>query len=59
MKRVLLFCLLFFIGFNTIDASTNTASSYILMDMDSGRVIDGKNKDTPMLIASITKIMTT
>ena len=28
------------------------------MDMNSGRVIESKNKDTPMLIASITKIMT-
>ena len=28
------------------------------MDMDTGRVIESKNKDTPMLIASITKIMT-
>ena len=32
--------------------------SYVLMDMDTGRVIESKNKDTPMLIASITKIMT-
>ena len=58
MKKVLLFSLLFFLGINTIYASTNTAHSYILMDMDSGRVIESKNKDTPMLIASITKIMT-
>ena len=28
------------------------------MDQDTGRVIESKNKDTPMLIASITKIMT-
>ena len=28
------------------------------MDMDTGRVIESKNKDKPMLIASITKIMT-
>jgi len=28
------------------------------MDMDTGRVLEAKNKDTPMLIASITKIMT-
>jgi len=58
MKRGLLFGLLFFIGINYCYASTGTATSYILMDMDSGMVIQSKNKDTPMLIASITKIMT-
>lgn len=58
MKKVLLFCLLFFIGINYSYASTSTANSYVLMDMDTGRVIESKNKDTPMLIASITKIMT-
>ena len=58
MKKVLLFSLLFFIGVNFCHASTSTAHSYVLMDMDSGRVIESKNKDTPMLIASITKIMT-
>ena len=59
MKKVLLFSLLFFIGINITHASTNTAYSYILMEGDSGRVIESKNKDTPMLIASITNIMTT
>lgn len=58
MKKMLLFSLLFFMGINLCYASTSTASSYILMDMDSGNVIQSKNKDTPMLIASITKIMT-
>lgn len=41
-----------------IKASTDTAYSYVLMDLDSGRVLESKNKDTPLLIASITKIMT-
>lgn len=58
MKKGLLFSLLFFVGMNVIEASTSSASSYILMDMDSGNIIQSKNKDTPMLIASITKIMT-
>lgn len=58
MKKVLLFSLLFFVGINVCLASTSTASSYVLMDMNSGRVIESKNKDNPMLIASITKIMT-
>ena len=59
MKKVLFVRLLFFLGINTIYASTATAYSYTLMDQDTGRVIESKNKDTPMLIASITKIMTT
>ena len=59
MKKVLLFSLLFFIGTNITYASTSTAHSYVLIDMDTGRVIESKNKDTPMLIASITNIMTT
>ena len=59
MKKVLLFSLFFFLGINSISASTSTAHSYTLMDMDTGRVIESKNKDTPMLIASITNIMTT
>ena len=58
MKKVLLFSLLFFLGINITYASTSTAYSYVLMDQDTGRVIESKNKDTPMLIASITKIMT-
>ena len=59
MKKVLLFSLLFFLGINFCSASISTAHSYVLMDMDTGRVIQSKNKDTPMLIASITNIMTT
>ena len=58
MKKVLLFSLLFILGINITYASTSTANSYILMDMDTGRVLESKNQDTPMLIASITKIMT-
>lgn len=58
MKKLLLLSLLFFIGINTCNASIETASQYILMDEVTGRVIKGKNYNTPMLIASITKIMT-
>ena len=36
----------------------DTAKSTIVMDMDSGRILYEKNKDTPLLIASTTKIMT-
>lgn len=58
MKKLLLFSLFFFIGINTCHASVNTASQYILMDATTGRVLKGSNYNTPMLIASITKIMT-
>lgn len=34
------------------------ASAAVLMDADSGRVLYGKNADTPMAMASTTKIMT-
>lgn len=59
MKKILLFSLFTFIGMNVCYASVDTAHQYILMDATTGRVIKGKNYNTPMLIASITKIMTT
>ena len=58
MKKLLIFSLFFFIGINNCYASITTASQYILMDETTGRVLQGKNYNTPMLIASITKIMT-
>ena len=58
MKKVLLFSLLFFCFVGSVSASTSTASSYVLMDQTTGRVLEGKNYNTPYLIASITKIMT-
>ena len=58
MKKILLslLCLNIFIPY--VQASTSSAYEYVLMDMDSGRVLASKNKDSPRLIASITKIMT-
>lgn len=58
MKKVLLFGLFLFMGMNVCYASVDTAHQYVLMDATTGRVIKGKNYNTPMLIASITKIMT-
>ena len=58
MKKILLFLLCLFISFSNIKASTTSAYEYVLMDMDTGRVLQSKNKDSPKLIASITKIMT-
>lgn len=58
MKKIFLILFLF-LSFNIkVVASTETASSYVLMDMDSNNVIMSKDKDKTMLIASITKIMT-
>ena len=58
MKKILLFLLCLFIFIQTLKASTTSAYEYVLMDMDTGRVLQSKNKDNPRLIASITKIMT-
>ena len=58
MKKVLLFLLCINIFIPSIHASTSSAYEYVLMDMDSGRVLASKNMNNPKLIASITKIMT-
>jgi len=59
MKRfviVLVGCLCTFIP--RVDASLESASSYILMDSTTGRVLLSKDMNSKRLIASITKIMT-
>lgn len=58
MKKILIIFIAIFLFIPKIKASTITAHSYTLMDMNTGRVLSSKNKDNPMLIASITKIMT-
>ena len=58
MKKLLLFLLCINIFVPYVQASTSSAYEYILMDMDSGRVLASKNMNSPRLIASITKIMT-
>ena len=58
MKKILLFFLCIFLIIPKVQASTSSAYEYVLMDMDSGRVLASKNKDSPRLIASITNIMT-
>lgn len=55
---MLLFCFLFFISINTCSALVNSASSYILMEEDTKRVLLSKNMNSKKLIASTTKIMT-
>lgn len=58
MKKIIVVIISFLILIPNIKASTNTAHSYTLMDQTTGRVLVSKDKDNPMLIASITKIMT-
>lgn len=59
MKKLILVVITFLllIPMNVFGLST-TASSAILMDMDSGRILYQKDIHNPRLIASITKIMT-
>ena len=58
MKKIIILLIIFILSINNVNASVDSASEYILMDMTTGRVLEGKNYNTPMLIASITKIMT-
>lgn len=54
MKKILLLILLML----PFSVNAISASSYIVMDMNSGRVMEGKNVDKVSLIASTTKILT-
>ena len=60
MKKIIftVILLILFIPINVFGLSV-TASSAILMDMDSGRILYSKDVHNPRLIASITNIMTT
>lgn len=58
MKKILVVLIIIIISFPKVQASTTSASSYILMDQNTGRVLLSKDKDSQRLIASITKIMT-
>ncbi len=58
MKKILLFCILFFISIDKCFALASSASSYVLMEEDTKRVLLSKNMNSKKLIASTTKIMT-
>lgn len=61
MKKIVLLGFLFivfFVSLNIVNASTSSASSYVLMDETTGRVLASKDMNSKRLIASITKIMT-
>lgn len=54
VKKILFFLFILF----PFSVRAISASSYIVMDQDSGRVLEGSNIDKESLIASISKIMT-
>ncbi len=58
IKIFIIIIFLTFINIKNVNATTETAYSYVLMDMDSKTVLKSKNQNSPKLIASITKIMT-
>lgn len=61
MKRTLALFFCFFYIFNLAvygEEPQVAAKSAVLMDMDSGRVLWGKNENEPLSVASTTKIMT-
>ena len=57
MRKIILVILIFVMPINVF-AIANTASSAVVMDIDSNRIFFGKDIDNRRLIASITKIMT-
>ena len=59
MKKILVVFISILILMPEVKSSTTSASSYILLDQNTGRVLLSKDKDSQRLIASITNIMTT
>lgn len=57
MKKIVFFLLCLILFPSQVKAITN-AKSYAVIDLDTGRILEEKNKDKKMLIASTTKIMT-
>ena len=59
MKKILVVVLLLILIIPIrVVASTSSASSYVLMDQTTNRVLQSKDMHSKRLIASITKIMT-
>ena len=59
MKKILVLLMILTLSIPyTVKANTSSASSYILMDDTTSRVLVGKDIHSKRLIASITKIMT-
>lgn len=58
MKKILIAIIILFVLPMNIYGMTTSAKSVILMDQKSHRILYSENMHSPMLIASITKIMT-
>jgi len=58
MKKIIFTAIVLLLLPINVKALSTTASSAILMDMDSGRILYEKDIHNPRLVASITKIMT-
>lgn len=58
MKKVLLILLSLFIFISDVNAYSTSATSSILMDIDSNRIIHAKNINDVRSVASISKVMT-
>lgn len=56
--RKILFSLLFLFGINVSIVNASSAHSYIVMEQETGKIFYSENQNDPMLIASISKIMT-
>ena len=55
MKRIIIILIIIFFP---LRVGAISASSYIVMDTDNNRVLEGNNINKESLIASITKILT-
>ena len=58
MKKLIIICIMLLIPIN-INAIETSATSAILVDTDSGRILYSKDIHNKRSIASISKIMTT
>ncbi len=58
MRKLLVFLMLPFLGFNVGAVMTNTKNSYIVMEATTGRILEGKEIHQQSLVASTAKIMT-
>lgn len=59
MKKIIITIIIILIIIpHSVKASTQTASSYVLIDYETGRILSSKNENKQSLVASISKIMT-
>lgn len=58
MRKIVFFIFTYFLFINAVYAININSSSFVAVDINSGRIFYEKNKDDKRLIASTTKIMT-